>query len=173
MATLDTAARAAASSQNPTLVLLPNARAQSLEISAAPGLVDTLVKFAVALALLAVSFSFAYHLLFYIPAEDARTQAAAVSSAAAQAAAAQQASARRAANYKACIVAAEGIYRSQWDETCAAQPRPPGSDLGHGATDFSTAACQLPAPLAASLADDLKDARYRCLQQARNGLLDQ
>jgi hypothetical protein len=173
MATLESAARATASPQAQTLVLVPSSRAPATEGSAAPSLVDSLVRLAVALALVTVSLSFAYYLLFYIPAEDARTQASVAANTAAQMAATQQAAAKRSANYKACVVAAEGIYRSEWDETCASRPQNPGSDSAGGASSLPTLNCQLPAALATSLGDELKDARYRCLQQARNGLLDQ
>jgi hypothetical protein len=157
------------------------------------GVADTVLKLSIALAFLIAGVSVGYYFLVYVPGKDARAQAAATAAAAnatatasAQAAASQQAAAKRTANYNSCLSAAEATYHADWNGNCATRSQQREADFNRCAGGFlsdsecretnpyiSPVDCQLPSTIADSLNGELKDAKDRCLQQAKDGLLDQ
>lgn len=154
---------------------------------------DTMLKISVAIAFLIAGVSIGYYFLVYVPAKDARTQAAASAAAAnataqasAQSAASQQTASRRAANYNSCLATADASYHADWNSNCATRSQQREADYNRCAGGFlsesdcretnpyiPTVDCQLPSALADSLNGELRDAKDRCLQQAKDGLLDQ
>ena len=188
-------------SSQPAAPAPPPPYAASPPIAAAPapappargGVADTVLKLSIALAFLIAGVSVGYYFLVYVPGKDARAQAAATAAAAnakatasAQAAASQQAAAKRTANYNSCLASADATYHADWDGNCATRSQQREADFNRCAGGFLSdsecretnpyippADCQLPSTIADSLNGELRDAKDRCLQQAKDGLLDQ
>ena len=153
------------------------------------GIADTVLKLSVAVAFLIAGVSVGYYFLVYVPAKDARAQAAATAAAAnatAQQAASQQAATRRAANYNSCLAAADTAYHADWNSNCATRSQQREADFNRCVGGFLSESdcrdqnpyipptdCQLPTVVADSINGELKDAKDRCLQQAKDGLMDQ
>jgi hypothetical protein len=151
--------------------------------------VDAVLKLSIAVAFLIAGVSIGYYFLVYVPAKDARTQAAASAAAAnatAQAAASQQVAARRAANYNSCLASVDTTYHADWNSNCATRSQQREADYNRCLGGFLSESdcrdqnpfipptdCQLPTTVADSVNAELKDGKDRCLQQAKDGLLDQ
>ena len=163
-------------------------------IKPASGPADLVLKISIAVAILIAGLSVGYYFIVYLPGKDARAQAAAQAAAtnaaaanAAQASTAKQVEAKRAANYAACLQTAQDNYSMDWDRNCTTQSQDRETAYNNCVNDtLSTASscreqypeipvanCSLATNLANSLNDQLKDAKDRCLQQAKDGLLDQ
>jgi hypothetical protein len=155
----------------------------------ARGVVDAVLKLSIAVAFLIAGVSVGYYFLVYVPGKDARAQAAASAAAAnatAQATASQQAATRRAANYNSCLASVDTTYHADWNSNCATRSQQREADYNRCLGGFLSESecrdqnpfiaptdCQLPTVVADSINGELKDGKDRCLQQAKDGLLDQ
>jgi len=150
---------------------------------------DTVLKLSIAVAFLIAGVSVGYYFLVYVPAKDARAQAAATAAAAnatAQQAASQQVATRRSANYNTCLAAADTAYHADWNSNCSTRSTQREADFNRCVGGFLSESdcrdqnpyipptdCQLPTVVADSINGELRDAKDRCLQQAKDGLMDQ